>query len=114
MTGLIAGTTVTVLRPTTGGADALGSPVPGEPGREEVSGVLPQPGATSDLDASRPEGTEATVTFHWPRGYGRSLRRCLVEWAGETWRVVGDPRPYLGADVPGPWDMEVEAVLVHG
>lgn len=113
MTGLIAGTAVTVLRPTAE-RDDLGEPTYGEPEREVVDGVLPQPGSTSDLDASRPEGTEATVTFHWPRGYGRSLRRCLVEWAGETWRIVGDPRPYLGADVPGPWDMEVEAVLVYG
>lgn len=114
MDSLFATVTVTVLRPTTSGADPLGSPVPGEPERETVDGVLPQPSGTSDADASRPSGTSTDVTFHWPRGYGRSLRGCVVLWAGRRFRVVGDPAPYVGANCPGSWDMTVEAVEADG
>lgn len=114
MDSLFATVAVTVLRPTASGTGPLNSPVPGEPERETVDGVLPQPGATSDLDASRPEGTSTTVTFHWPRGYGRSLRGCTILWGGRSWDVVGDPVPYVGANCPGPFDMSVEAVEADG
>lgn len=110
---LLATEEVTVMRPVEDGRDPLGAPVAAW-SRERVAGVLPQPGGTSDLGEDRPQGASSAVTFHWPRGYGRPLKGCRVAWRGALWRVVGDPAPYLGANVPGPFDMEVEAVRVDG
>ena len=74
---------------------------PLEPATDEVPGVLPQPGGTSDLSEDRPEGVEVAMTFHWPKSDRRSLRRCLVRYGGRTYRVVGDPQPYVDANCPG-------------
>ena len=113
--GLLPKTSVTVLRPNpTGGTDPFGAPVEGEPAEEEVDGALVTPGATADLDASRPEGVSLALTIHFPRGYGKSLKGCTIEYAGEAYRVIGDPQPYMEAGVPGPWAMTVEVERVDG
>lgn len=104
---------VTVTRPVRVGTDRLGSPVT-EPEAEEVGGVLPQPGATSDLDASRPEGARADMTFHFPKGYGRPLKGCTVSYGGRDYRVVGDPQPYVEGNVPGAFSLAVETERVDG
>ena len=51
---LIPTEAVAVIRPTVG-RDDLGEPTLGEPTREAVRCVV-CPGATSDMDATRPEG----------------------------------------------------------
>ncbi len=111
------GVAVTVLVPTVTGEDSLGNPVHGEPVREVVEDVLVAPGSTSSLDASRPEGTSAALTLHFPKGYDRRLRGCEVvlpePWGG-PWRVVGDPMPYEDGLCPGPWHMPVEVEAAHG
>lgn len=113
--GLLPMTSVTVLRPnSTGGTDPFGAPVEGEPVEEAVGGVLVTPGATADLDPSRPEGVRVAYTVHFPKGYGKSLRGCSMVIDGETYRVIGDPKPYMGDGVPGPWDMPVEVEAVDG
>lgn len=112
---LLPKTSVTVLRPNpTGGTDPFGAPVEGEPAEEAVSGVLLAPGATADLDASRPEGVRVAYTVHFPKGYGKSLRGCSVVIENHKYRVIGDPKPYMGDGVPGPWDMAAEVEAVDG
>lgn len=106
-------TSVTVTRPVLVGTDRLGSPVT-EPEAEEVGGVLPQPGSTSDLDASRPEGARANMTFHFPKGYGHPLKGCSVSYGGREYRVIGDPQPYNEPDTPGPFSLTVETERVDG
>lgn len=113
--GLLPSTSVTVLRPNpTGATDPFGAPVEGEPVEEAVDGALVTPGATADLDASRPEGVRVAYTVHFPKGYGKSLRGCSVVIGGEGYRVIGDPKPYMGDGVPGPWDMAAEVEAVDG
>lgn len=113
--GLLPATSVTVLRPTeTGEFDPFGAPVAGEPEAEVVSGALVTPGATSDLDASRPEGTRVAYTVHFPKGYGKPLKGCLVVVGGKAYRVIGDPMPYMADGTPGPWDMASEVEAVDG
>lgn len=114
---MINGTTVTVLRPTVTGQDRLGNPVHGAPTSEQVGNVLVAPGATADLEASRPEGVTVTHTLHFPKTYTASLEGCSVvlpaPWAG-TYLVVGDPRPYMDENTPTPWNRPVEVEAAHG
>lgn len=114
---MISGTTVTVLRPTITGTDRFNAPVYGTPTSETVDNVLIAPGATADLDASRPEGVTVAYTLHFPKTYTASLEGCSVAlpapWAG-TYRVVGNPRPYMDANTPTPWHMPVEVEAAHG
>lgn len=113
--GLLPSTSVTVLRQNpTGSTDPFGAPVEGEPAKEAVDGVLLTPGATSDLDASRPDGVRVAYTVHFPKGYGKSLRGCSVVIEGKPYRVIGDPKPYMDEWTPGPWNMAAEVEAVDG
>lgn len=111
---LISGVAVEVLRPGAATVDAHGNEVAGEPTAETVGGVLPQPGTTEDLEASRPEGVVIAMTFHFPKSYAASLKGCSVRYAGRAWRVVGDPQPYLGANCPGEWNRAVGCEACDG
>lgn len=111
---LLSGVTVTVLRRERSGTDAHGNPAYGEWTGTEVGNVLPQPGGTSDLDASRPEGAKVDMTFHFPKAYAEPLKGCRLSYAGRTYRVIGDPQPYLDGLTPGEWDRPVETEAVHG
>lgn len=110
--GLIATEDVTVIRPSAD-RDSLGEPTYGDPEREEVAGCIVQPGATSDLDASRPDGATVALTVYM-RDPGRPLRGCLVEVRGREYEVVGDPRPSTAANVPGGRNLTVEVSATDG
>lgn len=110
---LLAACDVEVVRRTESGADRFGAPTY-ETETEQVSGVLPQPGGTSDVGAERPEGVRVDMTFHFPKGYGKSLKGCEVVYGGRSYRVVGDPQPYVEENTPGPWDLTVETEAVDG
>lgn len=117
---MIRGTEVTVLRPNVVGTDRLGAPIYGEPTPETVAGVLVAPGATADLDASRPEGVTVDYTLHFPKGYTSSLEGCSVylpaPWGNlETpFHVIGNPTPYMDENTPTPWHIPVEVERAHG
>lgn len=114
---MISGVAVAVLRPGEPATDRLGNEVAGRPSEERVDGVLVSPGATDDMEASRPEGVEVAFTLHFPKTYSKSLKGCSVRlpapWGG-TYRVVGDPRPYMAANTPTRWHMPVEVEASHG
>ena len=111
--GLLPKTSVTVIRRRSVGKDPFIATIC-ENVRADVDGVLVSPGATSDLDASRPEGVRVVYTIHFPRGYGKTLKGCLVQYLGDTYRIIGDPQPYMGDGTPGPWDMAAEVERVDG
>ena len=115
---MISGTTVSVAYRTQSGTDRFGNPTWAE-ASESVENVLIAPGATADLEASRPEGVTVAYTLHFPKGYTRDLTGCTVSlpapWANEDgYRVVGEPRPYMDANTPGAWHMAVEVERAHG
>ena len=112
MFSLIPTETVTVLRPSVE-RDDLGEPTLGEPTREAVRCVV-CPGATSDMDATRPEGVTVAYTLHFPKTYSGSLRGCSVEVRGIRYDVVGDPQRTTDAATPGPFDMAVEMTRADG
>ena len=114
---MIRGVTVDILRPVAGVRDRFGNSTTASVKRETVSNVLVAPGATTDLEASRPDGVEVAYTLHFPRWYVDSLEGCSIElpepWAG-VYRVIGDPKPYIDANTPTPWHMPVEVERANG
>lgn len=93
--------------------DDLGEPVETGTSREAVRCVV-CPGATSDMDATRPEGVAVAYTLHFPKTYAGSLRGCSVEVRGTRYDVVGDPQRTTDAATPGPFDMAVEVTRADG
>ena len=111
---LIKGVPVEVLRPSAPAVDAHGNEVAGEPTVETVQNVVPQPGGTADLAASRPDGVTVAMTFHFPKTYAEPLRGCSVRYGGREYAVVGDPQPYLDGNCPGDWNRAVECGACDG
>ena len=117
------GVAVTVEHPTRAIADNVeqfdrfGNPVYGNPVTETIADVLVSPGATSDLEAARPEGVIVDYTLHFPRGYSGNLEGCIVTlpapWS-QTCRVIGNPKPYIAANTPTRWNLPVEVEVCHG
>ena len=110
---LIATESITVLTPS-GDRDELGEPMAGEPKREVVDGVVVCPGATSDLDATRPNGVSVDFSIFFPKSYEGDLRGCLVEVRGVPCKVVGWPQRYADEHAPGDLNMVAEVVTVDG
>lgn len=113
---MIRGVTVTVNRPYESGTDRFNNVVYGMTGGD-VDNVLVSPGSTNLLDASRPEGVSVAYTLHFPKTFTETLEGCSVTlpepWAG-TYRVIGDPRPYIDDNTPNQWDRPVEVEGAHG
>lgn len=112
MFSLIPTEAVAVIRPTVE-RDDLGEPIEAGASREEVRCVV-CPGATSDMDATRPEGVTVSYTLHFPKTYAGSLRGCSVEVRGTRYDVVDDPQRTAEAATPGPWNMAVEVARADG
>ena len=102
---LIQGETVTVILREVE-RDELG-----EPSSEKVTR---EPGSTSDLDASRPEGVTVSFTLCFPKSYGGELRGCSVEVRGAEYSVVGDPQRYAPENTPGDWNLTAEVTRTDG
>lgn len=94
--------------------DDLHEPVSEAIDVQEVEAVV-APGATADLDASRPEGATVAYTVHLPKAMaGVRFKGCSVRVRGEELRVVGDPRPYAPEACPGRWCYPVELEAADG
>lgn len=112
MAGIPTETVAIVSRKTV--YDDLHEPVSEAVDEREVDAVV-APGATSDLDASRPEGATVAYTVHLPRDMaGIRLKGCSLRVRGEELRVVGDPRPYAPEACPGRWCYPVELEAADG
>lgn len=113
---MIRGTDVTVRSFEQDGVDRLGNPIV-EAREQAVGNVLIQPGATQDMEASRPEGAVVAFTLHFPKTWTGPLEGCEVDlpqpWGG-TYRVIGSPAPYMDGNTPTPWHMAVEVEAAHG
>ena len=114
---MITGTTIKVLRPGATTVDRFGNNVKPTYNEETVQNVLIAPGATIDLDASRPEGVKVAFSLHFPKTYSKSLEGCKVKlpspWSG-IYRVIGNPGQYMDENTPTSWHMPVEVEDAHG
>ena len=110
--GLVA-TERVVIRTREPAYDDLREPI-GETVTETPVDAVVCPGATSDLDATRPDGVTVSYTVHLPKGWAVPLRGAEAVVRGETFRVVGDPMPYAPANVPGAYSTPVEVTRADG
>lgn len=112
---MIRGTTVTVKTPNVTGADRLNNPVYGAPTQTTVGNVLVEPLSTAGLGASRPDGATVSVRLHFPKTFTGDLRGCEVVVPNYgTYRVVGEPKPYMAPNTPTDWCLYAECELCHG
>ena len=114
---MIKGRSVTVLTPAVASTDRFGEPVYGEPVEQTVDNVLISPGATADLDATRPDGVTVALSLHFPKTFSGDLRGCSVVLDGVfagTYRVIGEPMPYQDENTPTQWHMPVEVEACYG
>ena len=79
--GLISTESVTVTTPVVD-FDSLGEPIERGSVNTAIEGVVVCPGATSELDASRPDGTEVAYTLCFPKSFTASLKGCRVNVRG--------------------------------
>lgn len=113
MTCLIAGETVTV-RSAARSFDELGE-LAGETVTETaVDNVVVCPGATVDLDSTRPNGVTVAYTLCFPKGAGVSLKGATVTVRETDYEVIGDPKRYTEANTPGPWNLTCEVTRTDG
>ena len=116
---MIRGDTVVVRYPTFVGEDDFGNPILGTPTRVPVENVLIAPSTTTDDEAARPFGYVTTLTLHFPKDFEGKLRGCEIELPDPyppVVRVVGEPTPYMYANVPPgvPWSMPVTVEVADG
>lgn len=93
--------------------DDLGQPIGKTESCAEVDCIV-VPGATVDLDTTRPNGVTVSYTAHFPKSWTGSLRDAFVELRGKRYKVVGDPQPYTSTNTPGDFNMPVELEVVDG
>ena len=114
---MISGVTVTVNRRTASGTDRLGNATYTDLPPESVGNVLVAPVSTEDMEAARQAGYTLACTLHFPKSYTESLRGATVTLPapyGGTYRVVGDPKPYMAENCPTPWNRPVNVEVAHG
>lgn len=113
---MIKGVAVTVSSPSSTSTDRFGNPVITWTDTT-VNNVLVSPGATSDLEAARPEGVTVDYTLHFPKSFTGSLEGAKVTlpqpWTG-VYHVIGAPGAYIDANTPTAWHMPVEVTAAHG
>lgn len=116
---MIRGITATVYKPKEAAKDRLGNTTKTWES-VKVDNVLVSPLSGEDLETSRPEGVNVALTLHFPKSFTASLKGCEVAlpapWAlaHGRYRVIGDPMPYIDANVPNAWNRPVNVEAVHG
>lgn len=111
------GRTVVIHSPTEWAVDRYNNKTPTAYTETGVSNVLISPGATTELEASRPEGVTVSYTLHFPKSFNGSLEGCLIElpypYEG-IYRVIGNPKPYQAENTPTLWHMPCEVSAANG
>lgn len=114
---MIKGIDVEVSSPTYGTKDRFGNSTATYGKSVTVHNVLVAPGAAQSLEVARPEGVKVALTLHFPKSHTTSLEGCKITlpapWTG-TYRVIGNPQPFIDANIPGDWHMPVEVEGIHG
>lgn len=113
MTCLIAGEAVTV-RNIEQAFDELGEPTGATVAETVVDNVVVCPGATADLDSTRPNGVTVAYTLCFPKDCDVRLKGATVNVRGVDYLVIGDPQRYTEENTPGPWNLTCEVTRTDG
>ncbi len=109
---MFATTTIKVLRPTET-LDSFGDIDRSNYVAEAVDEVLVSPSRTEDNLKGNPEGVLVDYVFHFPYWYTTSLKDCRIEYEGEQYIVIGDPRGYMPENTPTSWNRPVLTFLAN-
>ena len=122
----LVGEQVALLVPEEGWPNPLGERTSRHFDEVIVDDVLIVPGDSSDLNGSiRPEGDRTVYTLHFPKTFPKSvtevpadrlksLKGMQVKVRDETFRVIGDPKPYMDVNTPTRWNLPVRVEAVNG
>lgn len=113
MSGLITGERVTVKRLIVA-CDELEEQTVEGVDEEDVENVVVVPGATADLDSTRPNGVSVEYTLCFPKTYEGDLTGAVVAVRGVDYKVVGNPQRYTEANTPGDWNLTAEVTRTDG
>lgn len=105
---------VVVLRPEMIGIDDFNAKVYEWIEEPDEIEIIATPGASTELDSSRPDGVVVSWTLHFPKTYTSSLKGCRVRVYGIEYKVVGDPQPYMPENTPGVFNRPVEVEAIYG
>lgn len=112
---MFATDTVHVRYPVADAQDEQGNPVVSFTDPEPVSGVLVAPAAGEDVTSNIRDGVRIMYTVFFRKGFGRDLTGALIDVGSDKkLKVVGSPRPFPEANVPGDWSMQVRVGVVDG
>lgn len=88
---------------------------------ETVENVLVAPateggmeGGEETLNTTNLTGSRAAYVLAIPKGDTHTWEGNLVEFFGETWRVIGRPTEGISALIPGPWNKKVRVESIVG
>lgn len=109
----LTGESIILVTRTRQGEDEGGNPVWIDDQPEQVDNVLIAPGdQTNSTSSIRPDGIEVAYTLYFPRSWAfRSLRGATIRVDRNSYRVIGEPRPYCPTITPTRWNL---TVLVRG
>ena len=114
---MIKGRAVTVRTPNAWEVDRYNNRIPTGYSEATIGNVLISPGATAELEASRPQGVTVAYTLHFPKSFSGNLEGCLIDLPAPytgSYRVIGKPTPYMDENTPTAWNMPVEVAAAHG
>lgn len=94
---------------TQSGVDAFNCPEYTET-TETVDNVLIAPVGDAGqevLDTTSLDGSKAVYVLGIPKSDAHTWEGNLVEFFGQTWRVIGKPTMGIDSLIPGPWNKKV-------
>lgn len=111
---MIRGEEVTVIGRAVVGTDAFNAPIY-EDVPLVVGNVLVSPGTAQEAPGeNRESGALIRLTLYFPKSCTDDLYGKHVEVRGERFKVIGHPVRYATENVPGEWNLQVEAEAVNG
>ncbi len=72
------------------------------------------PVSTTDLAATRPNGSQIVYNVHLRKGWTLNLRGVRIRIRGELYKVEGEPQALTEENCPTPYNLKVSVVRCDG
>lgn len=104
---VIKGITVTLHEKTISGYDDFNAPIETDQ-TTEVKNVLVYPASSTDItDNLNMHGIAVQYALCIPKGDDHNWRDTQVEFFGQIWRTIGEPKEYIEAMLPLDWNKQI-------